>query len=280
MTVTGFLHPGAMGASLAAACDGERLWCSAGRSSASRERAAKAGMHEAGSLAELVAQCDVIVSVCPPGSALDVATGIKREGFEGIYADVNAIAPATAREIGAMFDHYVDGGVIGPPAYAAGTTRLYLSGADGATVASRWAGSLVETRVVDGGAGAASAVKMCFAAWTKGTSALLLNIRALAAAEGVDEAVLAEWATSLPVLAAQSETAARTAAPKAWRFGDEMREIASSFAAHGLPNGFGQGAADVYDRLAAFKDTTDGNIADVVAALLRNQPPASGEATA
>jgi 3-hydroxyisobutyrate dehydrogenase-like beta-hydroxyacid dehydrogenase len=267
MTVTGFLHPGAMGASLAAACEGTRLWCGEGRSDVTKRRAKAGGMHEVESLAELVAQCDVIISVCPPGSALDVATAIKQEGFNGIYADVNAIAPATARSIGALFERFVDGGVVGPPAHTAGTTRLYLSGQHAAAVAERWTGSLVETRLVSGGAGAASAVKMCFAAWTKGTSALLLNIRALAAAEDVDEALLAEWATSLPTLAAQSENAARTTAPKAWRFGDEMREIAKSFNARGLPDGFGIGAAEVFERLAAFKDRPDADLDAVVNAL-------------
>jgi 3-hydroxyisobutyrate dehydrogenase-like beta-hydroxyacid dehydrogenase len=267
MTVTGFLHPGAMGASLAAACEGTRLWCGEGRSDATKRRAKAGGMQEVESLAELVAQCDVIVSVCPPGSAIDVATAIKREGFEGIYADLNAVAPATARSIGALFERFVDGGVVGPPAHTSGTTRLYLSGQHAAAVAERWTDSLVETRLVSGGAGAASAVKMCFAAWTKGTSALLLNIRALAAAEDVDEGLLAEWATSLPTLAAQSENAARTTAPKAWRFGDEMREIAKSFSAHGLPDGFGIGAAEVYDRLTAFKDRSDADLDGVVNAL-------------
>ncbi|MEO7371606.1 MAG: hypothetical protein ABIZ69_12120, partial [Ilumatobacteraceae bacterium] len=174
---TGFLHPGAMGASLAAACRGDRLWCSDGRSDATRRRASAAGLQDVGSLESLVARADVIVSVCPPASAIDVAGDVAVAGFTGVYVDVNAVSPATARSIGANFDRYVDGGVVGPPVKAAGSTRLYLAGQEAADVAELWGASALETRVVDGGAGAASAVKMCFAAWTKGTAALLLAIR-------------------------------------------------------------------------------------------------------
>lgn len=266
--VTGFLHPGAMGASLAAVCRGERLWVGDGRSAATRERAEAAGMVDAGSLAALVERADVIVSVCPPGAALDVAEAVAATGFGGIYADVNATSPATAKAIGRKFRRFVDGGVIGPPVGAAGATRLYLSGDEAAELAALWDGSALTTRLIDGGAGAASAVKICFAAWTKGSAALLLAVRALAAAEGVEEALLAEWAASIGGLAERSADAGRQNAPKAWRFVGEMHEIADSFAAHGLPGEFGAGAAEIYRRLSGFKDAGDPALADVIEALV------------
>ncbi len=269
MNCTGFLHPGAMGASVAAICAGERVWCGEGRSSATRRRADGAGLTDVGGLDALVKRSDVIVAVCPPSSALDVARAVAARGYQGVYVDANAIAPATARLIDELFEHFVDGGIVGPPVRSAGSTRLYLSGDAAAPVAARWADGPLEVRIVEGGAGAASAVKMCFAAWTKGTSAMLLAIRALATAERVDEALLGEWATSLPHLIAQSDVAAATAAPKGWRFTGEMLEIAASFEAHGLPGGFGHAAAEIYDRLAEFKDTTDATLTDVVAALNR-----------
>jgi 3-hydroxyisobutyrate dehydrogenase-like beta-hydroxyacid dehydrogenase len=225
-------------------------------------------MEEVASLEALAERSDVVISVCPPASAADVANAVAEAGFEGIYVDVNAISPASARAISERFKHFVDGGVIGPPVKAAGSTRLYLSGRAASEVADLWTGSLLETRLVDGGAGAASAVKVCFAAWTKGTAALLLAIRALAAAEGVEEALLSEWATSMPGLKQQSETAASTNAPKAWRFSGEMEEIGDSFAAHGLPEGFGAAAADIYDRLAGFKANPSTTLATVIDALV------------
>lgn len=265
---TGFLHPGAMGASLAAACRGSRLWCSDGRSEATRSRAAAAGMEDVASLDQLVERADVLVSVCPPAAASEVARSVSEAGFDGIYVDVNAISPASARAIGKRFARFVDGGVIGPPAKAVGSTRLYLSGESAAEVAALWEGSLLETRLVEGGAGAASAVKICYAAWTKGTAALLLATRALASAAGVEPSLLDEWATSIPGLDAQAEAAAAGNAPKAWRFVGEMEEIANTFAAFGLPDGFATAAADVYRRMAGFKGTADASLADVISAVI------------
>jgi 3-hydroxyisobutyrate dehydrogenase-like beta-hydroxyacid dehydrogenase len=270
---TGFLHPGAMGASLAAVCRGDRLWCSDGRSGATRTRAHAAGMQEVGSLSELIARADVIISVCPPDAAVEVAEAVSSAGFDGTYVDVNAIAPATARLIGARFKNFVDGGVVGPPVRAAGSTRLYLSGDLAHEVAALWNDTWLDTRVVDGGAGAASAVKVCFAAWTKGTAALLLAIRALAVAENVEDALLAEWATSLPDLDTQATRAATGNAPKAWRFSGELDEIAKAFAAHDLPEGFATAASEVYQRLAQFKDVSGATLQDVISAL---RTPADG----
>ena len=110
---------------------------------------------------------------------------------------------------------------------------------------------------------------MCFAAWTKGTSALLLAIRALAEGEGVTDAIVAEWATSMPDLIDRAELTAPAVGPKAWRFVGEMEEIGAAFAAHGLPSGFHEAAAEVYARLERFKDDDPGPaLAEVVDALI------------
>jgi 3-hydroxyisobutyrate dehydrogenase-like beta-hydroxyacid dehydrogenase len=267
MTV-GFLHPGQMGASLAALCDGPRLWCSRGRSAATHDRAEAAGMEACDSIRELASRSDVIVSVCPPASAVDVADEVAAAGYTGIYVDANAIAPVTARAIGDRFARFVDGAVIGPPAGPGRSTRLILSGADADTVAAHWRATPLETRVVDGGAGAASAGYASYAAWTKGGAALLLAIRALARAEGVEGALLAEWETSQPDLVARSDSTARQNAPKAWRFAGELDEIGDSFVAQGLPGGFGHAAGEVYERLARFKDAADVSLDAVLEALV------------
>jgi len=264
----GFLHPGAMGAELAATCAGERRWVSSGRSAATVRRAEKAKLTACGSLDELVASCRVIVSVCPPDAAGKVAADVAAAAFDGIYVDANALAPATSRRIGECFDRFVDGGIVGPPPTAAGSTRLYLSGAEASAVAGLWDNSLLEVRVVEGGAGAASAVKVCFAAWTKGTSALLLAIRALAESEGVTDAIVGEWKTSMPDLIPRAEYTASAISPKAWRFAGEMEEIAAAFAAHGLPSGFHAGAAELYRALGEFKDRSPGPSLNEVLELL------------
>jgi hypothetical protein len=185
-----------------------------------------------------------------------------------LYADVNAVAPATARRIGTLFERFVDGGIIGPPVARPGDTRLYLAGNEAPAVAALWAGSALDVRVLVGPVGAASALKACFASWTKGTAALLLAIRALAHAEGVDPALVDEWALSNPDLADRSEASASGTGPKAWRFEGEMRELAAAFGDRGLPGGFLDAAADSYARLAAFKDGPPPTLDEVVAALL------------
>jgi 3-hydroxyisobutyrate dehydrogenase-like beta-hydroxyacid dehydrogenase len=256
-----------MGASLAAACRGQRLWASAGRSPATADRSHAAGLTDVGSLAALVDQCDVIVSVCPPAAALDVADSVAKLDFDGIYVDANAVAPATTRMIASRFARFVDGGVVGPPVEGPGTTRLYLAGDAAAEVAALWDGSALGTRVIDGPVGAASAVKMCYAAWTKGSAALLLAVRALAEAEDVDDVLGEEWDRSIPGLTARVDATATGNAPKAWRFTGEMEEIAATFAADRLPDGFFDAAAEVYARLARFKDSAP-LATEVIAALL------------
>jgi hypothetical protein len=142
----------------------------------------------------------------------------------------------------------VDGGIIGPPPAAPGSTRLYLSGAEAGSVSALFAGTALDARVIGGTATAASAVKMAYAGWTKGTAALLLAVRALARAEGAEDVLLGEWALSQPPLPDRSAASARSAAAKGWRWVAEMEEISASMAAAGLPGGFHHAAAEIFRR--------------------------------
>ena len=149
--------------------------------------------------------------------------------------------------------NFVDGGIIGPPPRRSDTTRLYLSGARAGIVAELFDGTRVEVRIVSNHVGDASAVKLVYAAWTKGSAALLLAIRSVAEAEGVEEPLLAEWRLSLPELPQSLAQAARSADAKGWRWVGEMEEIASMFAAAGLPDGFHRAAAEMFGRAARLK---------------------------
>jgi len=226
------------------------LWASDGRGPQTAARARAAGLDDAGTVAEVADRADVIFSICPPHAALDVAWAV--QGFGGLYVDANAISPATAREVALMVEEggatYIDGGIIGAPPAAAGTTRLYLSGPPAGDVRGLFDGTPLDARVILTGTWSASAVKMAYAAWTKGTAALLLAARALARAEGVEDVLLAEWTLSQPSLAGRSQGAARSAATKGWRWVAEMEEIAASMAADGLPDGFHQAAAEIFRR--------------------------------
>jgi 3-hydroxyisobutyrate dehydrogenase-like beta-hydroxyacid dehydrogenase len=243
----GLVHPGAMGGAVGRVLVGrghEVGWASDGRSDATRGRAA--GFTDLRSLDRLAAACDVILSICPPHAAVEVASALA--GFQGLYVDANAVSPATAGRISeTVGDRFVDGGIVGPPPSRAGTTRLYLSGPRAADVAALFAGSELDPRIVPD----ASALKMTYAAWTKGTTALLVAVRETARSFGVEDELLTEWALSLPGLPTRSQQAARTGAERGWRWAFELEEVGRTFAAAGQPDGFGAAAAEVFQRLAA-----------------------------
>jgi hypothetical protein len=263
-----------MGASLGAALreNGHTvLYARQGRSQASQDRAATAGIRAVDSVAEVAAAAEVVVSLCPPDAAVTVAEAVTATGFEGIYVDANAVSPATAAHLAAVVAgtgaDFVDGDIIGGPIRRGGPTRLYLSGRRAREVAEL-TGEHPETIVLGDDPTSASTMKMCYAAWTKGTSALLLAIAAVAEQAGLTGALQAEWAHSQPDLAGRLQRAVGSTPAKAWRFAGEMEEIAATFAAAGLSGGFGSAAADTYRRLAGFKDVARPDLSGVVAALL------------
>ncbi|HSG91386.1 MAG TPA: DUF1932 domain-containing protein [Pseudomonadales bacterium] len=274
----GIIHPGAMGSSIGAALAGraELLFAGEGRSAATLERAAADGIRDVGTLAALVAEAGIIVSVCPPHAAQGVARDLLASGFKGLLVDANAISPASARLIGQRIEasgaSYVDGGIIGPPARGRGTTTLLLSGKEAPRVAELFAGTGLEPRVIDDRAGSASALKMAFSAWTKGTTALLASIRAYAQAEGVDEALQAQWQTLLPDLAEGADARIAASGPKAWRYVGEMKEISRAFGDHDLPEGFHMAAADIFRVIAASVEERGGAVdSDALIALLADR---------
>jgi 3-hydroxyisobutyrate dehydrogenase-like beta-hydroxyacid dehydrogenase len=270
------LHPGEMGAAIGAglAARGHRVvWAAAGRSAATRRRAESCGLEAVDTLAHAVQTAEIVLSVCPPHAAMELARAVAASGFGGIYIDANAVSAESTRAIGGLVEaagaRYVDAGIIGPPPLAGASVRLYLCGSRAGEIAPLFEGGIMQAIALDGPIGAASALKVCYAAWNKGATALLAGIRALAGHDGVDAALLAEWNISLPGMAQRSEMV-RSSARKAWRWIAEMEEIAASFEAAGLPAGFHLAAADIYRRLEHFKDAAKPPaLAEVKAALLR-----------
>ena len=289
-SVIGVLHPGEMGAAVGRCLTGvaaEVLWASEGRGPETAARARAAGLTDAGTAAEIAERADVILSICPPHAALDVAWAV--QGFGGLFVDANAISPATAREVALMVEEggatYVDGGIIGqppppthfpvplhfPPPRRARPACTCL--ARKPTPCARCSTAPSWTRVVTGGTWSASTVKMAYAAWTKGTAALLLTTLALARSGGVEETLLAEWDLSQPALATWSDRAATSATAKGWRWVAEMEEIAASMAASGLPDGFHQAAAEIFRRSPREDpDTPSGEAVDRVLSAITGEP--------
>jgi 3-hydroxyisobutyrate dehydrogenase-like beta-hydroxyacid dehydrogenase len=261
MTETiGIIHPGAMGISVAASAhhSGQRVcYASEGRSDTTRARAVEHNLHDLGSMATLCAECSIIMSVCPPHAAEDVARQVISHGFKGLYLDANAISPQRARRIGEMLSQagisFVDGGIIGGPAWTPGETWLYLSGVDAGRIADCFPAGPLDVSLIGDEIGKASALKMCYAAYSKGTTALLTAILALAESAGVRNELSAQWERDEPGFSEQAGRRARRVTAKAWRFAGEMDEIASTFESAGLPGGFHAAAGEIYRRLADFK---------------------------
>jgi 3-hydroxyisobutyrate dehydrogenase-like beta-hydroxyacid dehydrogenase len=263
-TKIGFLHPGEMGISLAASAQNSghtAFWASEGRSRATQARAAKFGLTDTKTLQELCATCSVIVSICPPEAAENVAKQALSSTFRGMYLDANAISPQRAIRIGKLMEQsgveFVDGGVIGGPAWEPGKTWLYLSGQAAPRAASCFSSGPLETSVIGESIGKASALKMCYAAYTKGTRALLYALLATAEKTGVRADLEKQWSQEGSDYAEEARRATRTVTGKAWRYVGEMEEIAATFTEAGIPGGFHEAAAELYRRLAPFKDETE-----------------------
>lgn len=280
----GILHPGEMGISIAASALNTRhpvYWASEGRSRQTQERAQKYNLLDAHSLAHLCETCSIIVSVCPPDAAEDIATSVMAHGFSGLYLDANAISPQRAGRIGQAVEQagatFVDGGIIGGPAWKPHSTWLYLSGPAAQRAADCFAAGPLETCTVGVAVGKASALKMCFAAYTKGTTALLCAI--LAAAEALDVRMELEqqWSHDGSGFAAEAGQKVRQVTAKAWRFVGEMDEIAATLRETGMPAEFHLAAAETYRRLADFKDApVTPALDEVLAALLQREAKQDG----
>lgn len=255
----GILHPGEMGAVVAATVRNsghEAWWVSAGRSAETRRRAEEAGLMDAGSLDQLCATCGVIVSVCPPEFAEEMARAVAGRQFRGLFLDVNAIAPEKARRIARVVSSgggtFLDGCIIGLPARTRGQTWLYVSGENAGAAALYFSGGPLEFETLGDDVGQASALKMCFAAYSKGTTALLAAVLGTAEGLGVERALERQWGRSGPNYE-KAVASVRGAAPKAWRFAGEMKEIAATFESAGVPGGFPKAAGEVYEKLRGFK---------------------------
>ena len=272
----GILHPGAMGISLAASAQNSGhtvYWASAGRSAQTQERAAQHNLVEVRSLDELCETCAVIVSVCPPHAAEEVARQTLETSFDGLYLDANAIAPQRAKRIARLMEEagvkFIDGGIIGGPAWEPGRTWLYLSGDHAERAAACFSEGPLETCILGEEIGKASAIKMCYAAYTKGTTALLCAIFAAAESLGVRMDLQRQWSRNGSDFADQAAGRVKRATAKAWRFTGEMDEIAATFAGAGVPAGFHEAAGEIYRRLAHFKAQPEQpSLAEVLEALV------------
>ncbi|MER7662813.1 DUF1932 domain-containing protein [Streptomyces sp. NPDC096193] len=264
MTVVGVLHPGSMGAAMAAQArlsGAEVLWCPTGRSSATRNRALRYGLSAASELRELVDTADVILSICPPAHAEDIAVEVAAQGFAGIYVDGNAISPGTMARVCAIAARggatVVDGSIIGSPPSDSKSPRLYLSGPEDAlaSVASLFTGSAVHAHALSGGIGRASALKLSYSSYQKTSRVLAAVSYALASDYGVEEELfhIAQGRTTSYL--ADTDYIPKVAA-RSWRWGPEMLEVADALRESGLPACLAEASAAIMSRWNESKDSS------------------------
>jgi 3-hydroxyisobutyrate dehydrogenase-like beta-hydroxyacid dehydrogenase len=272
----GVLHPGEMGAAVAAQArhkGAHVLWCPTGRSQTSHLRAQKAGLSAVGDLGELLGAAEVVLSICPPAAAQQVASRVAEHRYRGVYVEANATSPQRCARIA---ERLVDGGarvldaaLFGPPPQnGVSKTGLYLSGewADIETVGYLFTGTAVEPVALDGGIGVASALKMAYSAYQKGTRILAAVAHALAARHGVTEHLVTEAAQTPGSPLAQPDELT-TVASRAWRWAPELHEIADTLQANDLPADLALSLANILFRWHDDKDDPNLSLETVLAQL-------------
>jgi uncharacterized protein DUF1932 len=222
-----------MGAAVGAAARGDVSWASEGRSQATAQRAA--AFADVGSVGELVGSSDLILSICPPAIAEEVAGQVFALGFDGLFVEANAISPGRMRRIAELGPRVLDGSII-----ASSGIHLYLAGHDAKEVAALFEGTEVKAIALDAELGAASALKMAYGGWNKIGIALTAQAHAIARAYHVerwleDEGVPAD---RLPRMA-----------DRAWRWAPEMEEIAEVCAELELADDIPRAAAAFYRKV-------------------------------
>jgi putative dehydrogenase len=255
--VVAVIAQGAMGAAVSARLShhGIRVLTSLqGRSAESAGRAKRAGVEDV-SDAEL-AGADFFLSIVPPKDAMALAQrfypAFSASNKKPVYVDCNAVSPQSANEIGAVIDRtgapFIDGGIIGGPPREGYTPILYVSGPEAARVLVLNDSGL-DVRVVEGGDGAASALKMSYAAIAKGLTAIGAASILAAQRAGVGEALYRELAHSRPDVLAYLTRSVPDMFPKAYRWVAEMEEI-GDYAGNAEEKIF-DGMAGLYERLAS-----------------------------
>ncbi|MFD4543587.1 DUF1932 domain-containing protein [Streptomyces bauhiniae] len=267
----GILHPGSMGAAVAACAAANAaavLWCEAGRSAASTERARQYGLRPVGTLAELLDRSDIVISLCPPAAAEDLVRDIAEHRFAGTFVEANAINPERTERIAGLLGPdatVVDGGVVGSPPVRGKTPTLYLSGPVGGMerIEALFAGTAVRTAVLGTKVGQASALKLSYAAFQKTSRVLVALAVGMAREHGVDHELIEVASRRTDSYLAEPEYVVKTAA-RAWRWGPELEEAADTLAAAGLPPEMLRAAASTLARWEGVKDDSELTLTDAL----------------
>ena len=229
-----------------------------GRSDETRIRAERAHMEDVASLENLISEAEYILSIMPPGNALDfageVAKIMRHVGAAPVFVDCNAVSPATTFEIGLLMAeaeaNYIKVGIIGPPPGKGVTTKFYASGPD-TNLLQFLHGDGISYRPLGKEITRAAAIKMCYAAMTKGT--MTLHTAVLTAGEllGIGDELQAEISDSQKFHWDLMNRRVPFYAADAGRWAGEMDQISETFSDVGISGNLHRGAADIFRLLDA-----------------------------
>jgi 3-hydroxyisobutyrate dehydrogenase-like beta-hydroxyacid dehydrogenase len=262
----GILHPGEMGAAVAAQArrKGARvLWCPTGRSQATHDRARRAGLEAVSDLGELLDAAEIVLAICPPSAAQQVATQVAVAGFRGLYIEANATSPERFRRIAERLAdagaQVLDAAIFGPrPRGSATAAALYLAGRaiDIETVAMVFSGTAVEPVALGEKVGAASALQMAYTSYQRTSRVLAAVAHAIAARHGVTEQLMME-AAQVPGSPLAEPAQLASVAARAWRWTPELHEVADTLEADELPTDLALATANLLFRWHDDKDNWD-----------------------
>ncbi|MER5781296.1 DUF1932 domain-containing protein [Streptomyces mobaraensis] len=269
--IVGILHPGSMGAAVAACAvtnAAKVLWCETGRSAVSAGRATQFSLTPVATLSELLDRSDIVISLCPPAAAEDLAHDVAGHRFTGVYVEANAINPERIQRITALLEPgatVVDGGVVGSPPVGGKIPTLYLSGPPSATarIEALFAGTAVRTAVLGTEVGKASALKLAYASFQKTSRVLVALAVGMAREHDVDQELIEVASRRTDSYLSEPQYVAKAAA-RAWRWGPELEEAADALAAAGLPPEMLRAAAATLARWHDVKDDGELTLTDAL----------------
>ncbi|MGI5532491.1 DUF1932 domain-containing protein [Streptomyces syringium] len=283
----GILHPGTMGAAVAACAKTNAtavLWCPADRSEHTVARAETYGLEPVGTLHELLDRADMVISLCPPAVAEEVARQVAQHGFPGgVFVEANAISPERVQRIAALLPDahaVIDAAVVGSPPVGGKTPALYVSGSPAATgrVEALFAGTAVLTHVLGTELGQSSALKLSYTAFQKASRLLAALSVGIAREHGVDQELITIATRRTDSYLSEPQYIPKVAA-RAWRWAPELQEAADMLSAAGIPNDVLRAAADTLERWHACKDdpelTLDDALTRLAAPPITPAPPPS-----
>ena len=229
------------------------LTCLEGRSARTKSLSDKAGIVDVPTLEELVAESQILLSITisevVPTLCTQVAAAVQETGTDLLFAECNAIAPQVSREMEPIIAksgaRYVDASIVGGPPRDGSSPRFYASGEHAGELAQLRDYGL-DVRPVGEEIGQASGIKMCYAAMTKGSSALYAQLLLAAELMGLSDHVKDEFRHSQSAVMQRMERGLPGIPAKSRRWVSEMEEIEATFSHLGLTHHLFRGVTDMY----------------------------------